>query len=137
MTGRAFDPGPPVAFAWAGDWLESYRRALETGDGDLLTSLFDDDGELVLDPFMPALVGANAIRAYLLDATAAETQLELTVERHWVSGPTILAAWHATFVRSEDRVHVRQAGFLTAEIRAERCTRLRRWAISRAGGSGS
>ena len=66
MTGRAFDPGPPVAFAWAGDWLESYRRALETGDGDLLTSLFADDGELILDPFMPPLVGANAIRAYLL-----------------------------------------------------------------------
>jgi hypothetical protein len=81
MTGRAFDPGPPVEFAWAGDWLESYRRALETGDGDLLTSLFLEDGELVLDPFVPALAGRNAIRAYLLDATAAETQLELTVDR--------------------------------------------------------
>jgi ketosteroid isomerase-like protein len=136
VTGKAFDPGPPVAFAWAGDWLESWRQALEKGDGDLLTSLFDGDAELILDPFLPSLAGSNAIRAYLLDAAAAETQLELTVERHWVSGPTILAAWHSTFVRRSDRAHVRQAGFLTAEIRGGRCTRLRRWAISRLGGSG-
>jgi ketosteroid isomerase-like protein len=136
MTGRAFDPGPSVAYAWAGDWMDSYKRALESGDGDLLTGLFHDDGELVPDPFEPALAGANAIRAYLLRATAEETQLDLTVERHWVSGPTILAAWHATFVRQSDRAHVRQAGFLTAEIRGGRCARLRRWAISRVGASG-
>jgi ketosteroid isomerase-like protein len=133
LTGSAFDPGPAVPYQWAGDWLEAYQAAFETGNGDAFTGLFSDDAEFVLDPFEPPLVGSNAIRAYLLDASGSQTQTDLTIERHWVSGPTILAAWHASYVRTSDRAHLREAGFLTAEIRAERCIRLRRWAVRPSG----
>jgi hypothetical protein len=57
----------------------------------------------------------------------AEADLDLVVERHWVSGATILAAWHASYLRRPDRGPAREAGFLTAEIRSGRCARLRLW----------
>ena len=68
-------------------------------DGDAWVALFADDAEYREDPFEPPLVGHNAIRAYLLEAAEAEDQVEFTIERHWVAGATVLAAWHASFVR--------------------------------------
>ncbi|HVA85456.1 MAG TPA: nuclear transport factor 2 family protein [Candidatus Saccharimonadales bacterium] len=132
----AFDPGPPIGYADGGEWLAAFVRAETTGDGDAFVTLFTDDVELQADPFDAPLVGHNAIRAYLGSLALAETQLDVTMERHWVSGATILAAWHATFVRATDRAHVRQAGFLTAEIRSGRCTRLRLWTLIRQPAAG-
>ena len=55
-----------------------------------------------------------------LAARRTADPVDLTIERHWASGSTILAAWHASYVRRSDRARSRQAGFLTAEIRAGR-----------------
>ena len=127
----AFDPGPPIGYQAAGDWLGAFMNAELAGDGDAFVALFTEDAEIQTGPFDAALTGSNAIRAYLGTLVQTEAQLDLTVERHWVSGATILAAWHATFVRPSDRAHVRQAGFLTADIRSGRCARLRLWTVTR------
>ena len=114
--------------AAAGDLLERYRRAWETFDGDAWVALFDDDIEYHEDPFEPPLVGHNAVRAYLLEAAAAQEQVEVTIERHWVVGPTILAAWHASFIRRSNRARVRLAGFMTLETTDDgRVSRFREW----------
>jgi hypothetical protein len=64
----------------------------------------------------------------LLEAAAAQDQVEMTVERHWVVSPTILAAWHASFIRRPGRERVRIAGFMTLEIAADgRVARFREW----------
>ena len=85
-----------------------------------------DDAEYHEDPFKPPLVGHNALRAYLLDASASQRDVEFTVERHWASGTTILAAWHVSFVRRATGNVVRMAGFLTAEMAADgRASRFR------------
>jgi uncharacterized protein YajQ (UPF0234 family) len=101
-----------IDYAAAGDLLEAYGRAWETFDGDAWVAIFDDEAEYHEDPFGAPLVGHNALRAYLLDASASQRDVEFTVERHWVSGDTILAAWHATVhpaglgpVRADGRVH--------------------------------
>jgi hypothetical protein len=132
----AFDPGPPIGYQAAGDWLGAFVRAELANDGDAFVALFTEDAELQSDPFDAPLTGSNAIRAYLGTLVRTEAQLDLTVERHWVSGATILAAWHATFVRSADRAHLRQAGILTAEIRSGRCARLRLWTVTRQPATG-
>jgi len=132
----AFDPGPPIGYQAAGDWLGAFVRAELTGDGDAFVALFTEDAELHTDPFDAPLIGSNAIRAYLGTLARTETQLDLTVERHWVSGATILAAWHATFLRPSDRAHLRQAGILTADIRSGRCARLRLWTVTRQPAAG-
>ena len=117
-----------VDHAAAGDLLDAYARAWEAFDGDGWTGLFSEDAEYHEDPFEPPLVGQNAIRAYLLQAADVQDQVEVTIERHWVVGSTILAAWHASFVRRPTRARVRVAGFMTLEIDAStRITRFREW----------
>jgi ketosteroid isomerase-like protein len=114
--------------ATAGDLLERYRQAWEAFDGDAWVDLFDDDAEYHEDPFEVPLRGHNALRAYLSEAAAAQEQVEMTVERHWVVGPTILAAWHASFIRRTGRARVRLAGFMTLEVGPDgRISRFREW----------
>ena len=114
--------------ATAADILERYGRAWEAFDGDGWTDLFTDDVEYHEEPFEPPMVGHNAVRAYLLEASEHQQDVEFTVERHWVVDPTVLAAWHASYVRRSDRARVRLAGFLTMEIADDgRIRRFREW----------
>ena len=114
--------------ASAGDLLDRYKRAWETFDGDAWTELFVEDVEYHEDPFESPLVGSNAVRAYLLEAAERQDQVEMTVERHWAAGDTVLAAWHASFVRVPDRSRVRLAGFMTLDVAGDgRIRRFREW----------
>jgi hypothetical protein len=64
----------------------------------------------------------------LLKAAERQEQVEFTVERHWVAGSIVLAAWHASYVRRADATRVRLAGFMTLEIADDgRIARLREW----------
>lgn len=117
-----------IDYSAAGDLLEAYGRAWESFDGDAWVAIFTDDAEYHEDPFGPPLVGHNALRAYLLDASASQRDVEFTVERHWVSGDTVLAAWHVAFVRVASGRIVRMAGFTTAEVGPDgRISRFREW----------
>ena len=115
-----------------GTILEAYVEAFEAFDGDAFTGLFADDAELRPDAFSAPLVGSNAIRAYLLQASRDREQLEIAIERHWVVAPTILAAFHSSYVRTLDRARVHVAGFITAEVGEDgRIERLRQWIEAR------
>lgn len=117
-----------IDYAAAGDLLEAYGRAWTSFNGDAWVALFSADAEYHESPFSPPIVGHNALRAYLLDASESQADVEFTVERHWVSGPTVLAAWHASFIRRASGGLVRMAGFLTAEVAGDgRITRFREW----------
>ena len=108
--------------------LERYRRAWETFDGDAWTDLFTEDVEYAEDPFEPPMAGRNALRAYLVDAGERQEQVEVTIERHWVVCSTVLAAWHAGYIRRSDRARVRLAGFMTMELADDgRIARFREW----------
>jgi ketosteroid isomerase-like protein len=121
-----------VPYAEAHDLLDRFVQARMRYDGDVWTDLFAEDAEVVLDPFEPPLAGHNALRAYLLHAAEAERWFDMTVERHWVSGDTVLAAWHASWSRRSDEAKIRQAGFLSAEVgEGGRIARLRYWAVTR------
>ncbi len=117
-----------IDYAAAGELLEAYGRAWESFDGDAWVALFTEDAEYHEDPFGAPLVGHVALRAYLLDAAESQRDVEFTVERHWVLGETVLAAWHATFTRRASGHLVRMAGFLTAEVSGDgRIARFREW----------
>ena len=107
-------------YAQGHDLLEAYARARQRYDGD------------ALDPFLPPLTGHNALRAYLGEAAVTERSLDLAIERHWVAGQHVLAAWHASWTRVSDEAKVRQAGFLSAEVGEDgRIVRLRTWTVTR------
>lgn len=114
-------------YAAAGELLERYGRAWEAFDGDAWVELFTDDVEYREDPFEEPLIGRNAVRAYLLDAASHQDEVDFTVERHWFVDPTVLAAWHASYVRRADRARIRLNGFMTLEMRDSRVARLREW----------
>jgi ketosteroid isomerase-like protein len=118
----------PHAHAAAQDLLERYGRAWESFDGDAWVDLLTDDVEYHEDPFEPPMVGRNAARAYLMEASRRQEQVEFTVERHWVVEATVLAAWHASYVARDTRERVRLRGFMTLDLDAEgRVRRLREW----------
>ena len=116
-----------IDYAAAADLLASFGRAWETFDGDLIVSLFTENAEYHEDPFEPPLVGHNAIRAYWLNAAPSQDQVEFTVERHWVSGDTILAACHASYVERPSGDRVRMKAFFTFEMENGRISRFREW----------
>ena len=117
-----------VDYATAGNLLEAYKQAWETFDGDAWVGLFTDDAEYHVDPFGAPLVGHNALRAYLLESARTRKDVDITVERHWVSGATVLAAWHGTWVARDTGRVVRIAGFLTAEVANDgRISHYREW----------
>lgn len=121
-----------ITYAQGHDLLTALVAARRGYDGDAYTALFTDEAEVVLDPFAPPLAGHNALRAYLNDAAEAEWSYDLAVERHWVSGDAVLAAWHASWNRRSDQAKVRQAGFLSAEIGEDgRIVRLKHWTVTR------
>ena len=121
-----------ITYAQGHDLLDALVRARRAYDGDAWTDLFADEAEVVLDPFAPPLAGHNALRAYLNDAAEAEQYYDLAIERHWVSGDTVLAAWHASWSRRTDEAKVRQAGFLSAETGENgRIVRLKHWTVTR------
>ncbi|MEA2652827.1 MAG: hypothetical protein QOI37_54 [Chloroflexota bacterium] len=118
-----------IDYAGAAELLERYGRAWQTFDGDAWVALFSEDAEYHGDPFGAPLVGHNALRAFLLSSADTQRDVEFTVERHWVSGNTVLAAWHATWNGRANGKITRVAGFLTAEIAPDdRISRFREWA---------
>lgn len=121
-----------LTYAVGHDILEALVRARMRHDGDAYTACFTETAEVGLDPFALPLVGHLALRAYLNDAAEAERWFDLAIERHWTSGTTILAAWHASWNRRSDEAKVRQAGFLSAEVGEDgRITRLKHWTVTR------
>ena len=117
-----------IDYATAGEWLEAYGRAWQTFDGDAWVGLFTEDAEYHEDPFGAPHVGHNALRSFLLDAANRQRDVDFTLERHWVSGSTVLAAWHASWKRRSDGGVGRIAGFLTADLADDgRISRLHEW----------
>jgi ketosteroid isomerase-like protein len=122
-----------IDHSFAATVLERFGAAWQDFDGDAWVDLFTDDVEFREDPFEASLVGHNAIRAYLLKAAELQEQVDFTAERHWVVDPTILVAWHASYVARENGATVRLAGFMTLEMRDGRIGRLRKWVRRRDG----
>ncbi len=120
-----------IDYAAAADLLDAYAAALTGAAGDAWVALYTEDAEYHGDPFGAPLVGHNALRAWLLRSAETRRDFEFTVERHWVSGSSVLAAWHAAWTRRDDGGLVRVAGFLTADIAADgRIGRYREWSVT-------
>ena len=117
-----------IDYATGGQLLDAYGRAWAAFDGEAWVAIFTEDAEYHGDPFGEPLVGHNALRAFLLESAEAQRDVDFTVERHWVSGSTVLAAWHASWTRRTDGGRARAAGFFAADVASDgRISRLREW----------
>jgi ketosteroid isomerase-like protein len=124
-----------IDYAAAGELLEAFRVARETFDGDAWVAMFTEDAEYHVDPFGAPLVGHNALRAFLLESAETQRDVDFTVERHWVSGSTVLAAWHVSWTGRAGEGLVRLSGFMTADVASDgRISRLHEWRVVAPGG---
>jgi ketosteroid isomerase-like protein len=124
-----------IGYAEAGDLLACLARARETFDGDLLVSILSPDAEYHVDPFSPPIVGHNALRASWLALAARQDQVEFTIERHLVSGDTIVAIWHLGYVLREDGGRRRASGVMVLDTRHGLVERLREWSLEAGAGT--
>jgi len=117
-----------IDYATGGELLEAFGDAWSTFDGEAWVALFSEDAEYHGSPFGEPVVGHNALRALLLEYADTQRDVDFTVERHWVSGSTVLAAWHASWRRRADGGLSRAAGFITADVASDgRIGRLHEW----------
>jgi ketosteroid isomerase-like protein len=116
-----------IGYPEAGELLAALARSRETFEGDLAVSLFSADAEYHEGPFSPPIIGHNAIRAHWLRLAATQEQVDLTIERHLVSGDTVVAIWHLSYVSREDRGRRRASGVMVLETRDGVIERLRQW----------
>lgn len=117
------------------DLVDRFKRAWERLDVDAAVDLFREDAEYRFDPFEAPLTGANAIRAHWNDVAASQAHVEFDGERVWVSGPTVLASWHAAFTLRATAERIRRRGVMTLELdEAGLVTRYREWSVSRTVG---
>jgi len=124
-----------VGYAEAGELLAAFARAYETFDGDLVVSLFSADAEYHVGPFSPPIVGHNALRAHWLSLAARQDQVEFTIERHLVSGDTIVAIWHLGYVLREDGGRRRASGVMVLDTSHGLIERLREWSHEHRAGT--
>ena len=116
--------------------LEAYRRAFEARDVDTAVELYAPDAEVRLDPFEEPLRGDLAIRAAWNELAATRANVELDIERFWVSGDVVLASWHGAYTRRDNADRVRLRGFLMLEVGADgRIVRHREWTHARVVGT--
>jgi uncharacterized protein (TIGR02246 family) len=120
------------------DLLDRYKRAWEKRDPDAAVALYREDAEMRLDPFEDALQGANAIREFWNNVAATQANVEFDAERVWVSGPTVLASWHAAYTWRQTAERYRVRGFATFELDdAGLIARHKQWGIGRIVGKDS
>ena len=124
-----------IGYAEAADLMASFASAREKFDGDLLISLLSADAEYHVNPFGPPIVGHNPIRARWLALAATQDQVEFTIERHLVSGDTIVAIWHLSYVLREDGGRRRASGVMVLDTSHGLIGRLREWSLERRAGT--
>jgi limonene-1,2-epoxide hydrolase len=118
------------------DILARFKRARQKRDSDRMVELFADEAEYRPDPFLPALVGVNAIREHWNRVAAEQAHVDFDAERIWVVGTTVLSSWHCAFTTQASAERIRVRGFSTIELDdGGRISRLREWPSSRTVGT--
>ena len=118
------------------DLFASFKRAWERRDPEAMLELYREDAEYRVDPFMPPMVGANAIREHWNRLAAEQIAVEIDAERVWVSGHTVLASWHAAYTREATAERMRVRAFSTMELdEAGRILLMRDWSLQQRVGT--
>ena len=101
-TARRERPPMTLDHAAAADLSERYGQAWETFDGDAWTDLFTTTSSIG-GSVRAGDRGAQCRSGVPARGSERQQDVEFTVERHWVFAPTVLAAWHASYVQRSDR----------------------------------
>lgn len=123
---------PDLTHGAAQDLIAQAKRGWEERLPDVIVDLFAAAASYRESPFTAELTGHNAIRARWNDICARQRNVDFDAERIWVSGHTVLVAWHAAYTRASTAERIRVRGFTTLELDAAgKVSRMRQWPVSR------
>jgi uncharacterized protein (TIGR02246 family) len=78
------------------DWIESYRRAWEEKDAELVLTLFTEDASYRSSPFLEPNLGHAGIRAYWQQVTASQSAVEVRMGEPLSDGDLVAVEWWTT-----------------------------------------
>lgn len=108
------------------EWVERYGRAWETGDAELVLSLFTEDASYRSSPFREPFLGNDEIRAYWRRSTDSQRETRVQMGRPFVDGARVTVEWWTTMI--DERGEVTLPGCLILRFEADgRCSDLREY----------
>jgi hypothetical protein len=108
------------------EWIESYGRAWEAADEELIVSLFSEDAEYRSSPFRKAFVGHDEIRAYWRRGAGGQRETRVRMGRPFVDGDRVAVEWWTTMI--DDGEQVTLPGCLLLRFGPDgRCSHLREY----------
>jgi limonene-1,2-epoxide hydrolase len=109
-----------------GAWIEAYGRAWETGDDELMASLFNEHANYRSGPFRELFRGHDEIRAYARRTAATQRDKHVRMGRPFVDGSRVAVEWWTTMI--DDAEAVTLPGCLLLRFAADgRCSELREY----------
>jgi hypothetical protein len=78
-------------------WLESYGRAWELRDADLVATLFSEDASYQETPYAEPFRGRDGVHAYWSRVTADQSGISFSFELIATAGMTGIAQWSSRF----------------------------------------
>ncbi len=107
--------------------IETYGKAWETKDPDLVVSLFTDDATYD-DPHEPMSEGKEAIRQYWISKVIGEQdKIKFTLKNCWIDGNTVIAEWNAVFIDTKRNLHIDMTEVAIFGVRDEKFSSLREY----------
>jgi nuclear transport factor 2 (NTF2) superfamily protein len=80
------------------EWIESYARAWETADEDLVASLFTGNARYRSSPFREPFRGLEEIRDYWRRGAGSQRQTHVRMGRAFVDGNRVAVEWWTTMI---------------------------------------
>ncbi len=97
---------PVITLAAASHWLQTYGRAWETGDADLILTLFTQDASYRETPFDAPMVGHGAIKQYWQDQPGNHRDVKFTYEIWAIAGDQCFSNWTSKFIKGDRRIEL-------------------------------
>jgi hypothetical protein len=109
-----------------GGWIEAYGRAWQTGDDELMASLFTEDANYRSAPFREPFRSRDEIRAYARRNADTQRDKHVRMGRPFIDGSRVAVEWWTTMVESGEAVTL--PGCLLLRFEADgRCSELREY----------
>jgi ketosteroid isomerase-like protein len=109
-----------------GAWIEAYGRAWQTGDDELVATLFTEDANYRSAPFREPFRGHDEIRAYARRNAGTQRDKHVRMGRPFIDGSRVAVEWWTTMI--EDGEAVTLPGCLLLRFEADgRCSELREY----------
>ncbi len=99
-------------------WIETYGRAWQTGDHDLMASLFTENADYRSSPFREPFRGRDEIRAYARRNAGTQRGKHVQMGHPFVDGSRVAVEWWTTMIDEGETVTL--PGCPTPPLRARR-----------------